>query len=81
MTTVNLNLSDELQQFLNNQVEAGQFNEPAEYIEALIRRAKSGKEKLDALLLEGLDSGDPVPLDAAEWNRIHHEVEQRLSHG
>ena len=34
MTTVNLNLTEELQEFVNNQVEFGQFNGASGYIEA-----------------------------------------------
>ena len=49
MTPVHLNLSKELQQFVNGQVEAGQFDGPAGYIETLIERAQKGKEKLEAL--------------------------------
>jgi len=79
MTNVNLNLSEELQQFVNAQVDAGQFNGPAGYIEALIERAKNGKGQLEALLVEGLDSGEPIPLGAEEWSRIRREVELRLS--
>jgi len=81
MTTVNLNLSEELQQFVKVQAEAGRFDGPAEYIEALIERARNGNEKLEALLIEGLDSGDPIPLNPDEWSRIRHDVQQRLSDG
>ena len=34
MTTLNLNLSEELQQFVNGQAEAGQFEGAAAYVEA-----------------------------------------------
>ncbi len=81
MTTLNLNLSEELQQFVNTQAEAGQFDGAEAYVEALIERAKHGKEKLESLLIEGLDSGDPIPLDRDEWSRIRADVEQRLSNG
>ncbi len=81
MANVKLNLPDELQQFVNGQVEAGEFDGPSAYIEALIARAKEGKEKLDELLIEGLESGEPVPLDADEWSRIRGEVTERLSNG
>ena len=81
MTTLNLNLSEELQQFVNGQAEAGQFDGAAAYVESLIERAKHGKEKLESLLIEGLNSGDPIPLDADEWSRIRADVEQRLSNG
>lgn len=81
MANVNLNLPDELQQFVNGQVEAGEFAGAGAYIEALIARAKSGKDQLDSLLIEGLDSGEPIPLDDKEWSRIRAEVAERLSHG
>ena len=81
MTTVNLDLPEELQQFVNGQAEAGRFDGPAAYIQALIERAKNGKERLEALLIEGLESGDPIRLDADEWSRIRRDVEQRLSNG
>lgn len=69
MTTVKLNLPEELQEFLNNQTEAGQFNGPDEYTKALIERAKNGKDRkdrLESLLVEGLDSGNTISLDADE---------------
>ena len=81
MANVNLNLPEELQQFVNGQVEAGEFEGASTYIEALIARAKKGKDQLEALLIEGLDSGDPIPLDAEEWSRIRGEVTGRLSDG
>jgi antitoxin ParD1/3/4 len=81
MATLNLNLPEALQQFVNGQAQAGQFDGPAAYIQALIERAKNGKERLDALLIEGLDSGDTIRLDADEWKRIRKDVEDRLSNG
>ena len=81
MANVNLHLPDELHQFVNGQVEAGEFDGASAYIESLIARAKQGKETLEALLIEGLDSGDPIPLDGDEWRRIRSEVTERLSDG
>jgi len=81
MANLSLNLGEELQQFVNGQVEAGEFEGPSAYVEALISRAKKGKEKLEGLLIEGLDSGESIPLDASEWSRIRSEVAQRLTHG
>jgi hypothetical protein len=36
------------------------------------------EDRLEALLLEGLNSGDPTPLDAAEWKRIRDEVQKHI---
>jgi len=81
MTNVTLQLSDDLQQFVASEAQAGQFSGPADYIQALIERAKVGKARLANLLIEGLESGEPISLDAAEWQRIRSEVEQRRAHG
>jgi len=77
MTTVTLTLSDDLQQFVAHEAQAGQFTGPAAYIQALIERAKTGKGKLASLLEEGLDSGEPLELNADEWSRIREKVQQR----
>lgn len=81
MASINVNLSDGLEQFVARQVEAGPFAEVSEYIESWIERDKEAKEKIDSLLIEGFDSGDPIPLDVAQWSRIHSEVSERISHG
>ena len=78
MANLNLNLSDELQQFVLVQTQAGQFSEPSDYIESLVARAKQNKESLESLLIEGLESGDPIALDAMEWKKIRNEVAQRI---
>jgi antitoxin ParD1/3/4 len=81
VTTVTLNLSDDLQQFVADQTQAGSYSDPAAYIQTLIQRAKAGKAKIAELLDEGLDSGDALPLNADAWKRIRAEVEKRRSNG
>jgi len=81
MATVTLRLTEDLQRFVEGQVERGEFEGAADYIQALIERAKRGQQNMDNLLIEGLDSGDSIPLDASEWRRIRADVKQRLSHG
>jgi hypothetical protein len=36
------------------------------------------EEELDSLLLDGLDSGDPLPVDAEFWRNLRHEALSRL---
>jgi hypothetical protein len=36
------------------------------------------KEKLDALLLEGLSSGDPVPADSQFWTDLKQDALAKL---
>ena len=46
---------------------------PSEYVRELIRRdqKRKAREQLDALVLEGLDSGHPTPVDAGYWSNLH----------
>ncbi len=81
MTTVTLNLSADLQQFVADQTQVGSYSDSAAYIQALIQRAKVGNAKIAELLDEGLNSGDPVSLDVDAWKRIRAEVEKRRSNG
>ena len=41
-------------------------------------RERRAGARLEALLLEGLDFGDPQPLDAAEWQAIRQEARERI---
>lgn len=81
MNQVLVNLPDDLQHFVASEVTTGKYSGPAGYIEALVARAKAAKLKTEDLLAEGLDSGEPIPLDKGEWARIRADVKQRLSHG
>jgi antitoxin ParD1/3/4 len=78
MASVNINLSDDLQQFVLVQTQVGQFHEPSDYIESLIAQAKQNKDSLESLLEEGLDSGEPIVLDAVEWKSIRDEFSGRV---
>jgi len=49
MASVNLRLPEELQRFVNEQVEVGEFDGAGAYIEALIARAKKGKRSLSVI--------------------------------
>lgn len=41
-------------------------------------RKRRAKERLDALLLEGLDSGKPVRANAEFWNDLRREGRAKL---
>jgi antitoxin ParD1/3/4 len=63
MTTVNVTLSDDLNQFIEAQIKSGGFLSTSDYIQKLIARAKQGSDLVERLLLEGLDSGEPILVD------------------
>ncbi len=76
MTTLNVSLPDSLRQFVEAQVEQGGYSTASEYIRYLIRGAREAAEsaRIERLMLEGIQSGPAVPLEAAEWKALRLSV-------
>jgi antitoxin ParD1/3/4 len=80
-TTMNVSLPERLKDYVQERVEEGAYSTPSDYVRALIRddMKRRAEDRLEELLLEGLDSGDPQPLDAAEWVSIREEAHKRAA--
>ena len=76
---MNVSLPEELKKYVEAQTKSG-YSTPSEYVRELIRRdqKRRAKEKLDALLLEGLNSGDSIPMDAQFWSDLKQEALAKL---
>jgi antitoxin ParD1/3/4 len=59
---------------------SGGYGNTSEYIRELIRqdRKKKAEEKLEKLLIEGLDSGEPVEITPEYWERKRRELVARV---
>jgi antitoxin ParD1/3/4 len=79
MTSMNVSLPEDLKQYVEAQTKSG-YSTPSEYVRELIRadQKRRAKEKLDALLLEGLNSGNPIPVDADFWNDLKQKALAKL---
>jgi antitoxin ParD1/3/4 len=80
MATMNISLPDEMKAFIEAQAAAKGFGTVSEYMRALVREAQeraARRERVDALLLEGLDSGPATPMTEADWASIRREVRAR----
>ncbi len=69
MDSLHLELPDSVKAFVDERVAEGHYVSANEYVNDLIladqkRRAEA---RLDALLLEGLNSGDPIEAAAEYW--------------
>ena len=60
---MNISLPDDMRAFVDEQVRARGYATTSEYMRALIREQKDGIERLRALVIEGMESGDPQPAD------------------
>jgi antitoxin ParD1/3/4 len=73
---MNISLPDNLKGFVDTQVEQGGYSTSSEYIRDLIRedRRRKLEQHLNSLLVEGLESGEPVLADEAFWDARKREI-------
>lgn len=76
MTTLTISLSDSQKEFVEAQAVAGGFASASAYIAKLVEQAEIKKERdrINALLLEGLNSGPATPMTKQDWEDIRREV-------
>ena len=73
MEMMNISLPDDMKAFVEDQATLKGFGTLSEYIRAIIREVQetnAARERIDDLLLEGLDSGQGTPLVPVDWDRI-----------
>ncbi len=63
MSTMNISLPDDMKAFVDEQVRINGFATTSEYMRALIRERKDAIERLRALVIEGMESGDSQPAE------------------
>jgi antitoxin ParD1/3/4 len=81
METMNIALPESMKHFVQEQVTEGGYSSVSEYVRDLIRAAQKRKveERIDTLLLEGLDSGQPIPVTTEYWDEKKRRLTERLS--
>jgi antitoxin ParD1/3/4 len=79
MTSMNVSLPEELKEYVEAQTKKG-YSTPSEYVRELIRedQKRRATEKLDALLLEGLNSGESIPANEKFWGELKKEALAKL---
>ena len=78
MTTVTISLPESLKAFLERQLASKGYGNVSEYFRTLLREAQAKEEdaRLEALLLEGLTSGEDIPLTKEFWGALKAEASQ-----
>jgi hypothetical protein len=74
---MSINIDPVLEARLRERAEAKELTIAA-YIERLILADQSGEEELEILALEGLNSGDPIPVGLGYWEEKRRRLEERL---
>jgi antitoxin ParD1/3/4 len=78
MTTMNVSLPESLRTFAEERARS-RYSSASEYIRELIRRDQQGaaKEKLEELLIKGLESGEPIVVTEEYWEKKRQELASR----
>jgi antitoxin ParD1/3/4 len=78
-STMNISLPDIMKEFVEEQVQSGGYGSVSEYMRELVRRDQKerAEARLEALLLEGLESGEPIPFNAEYRASLAQELAAR----
>lgn len=80
MTTVTISIPEPLRGFMQKQIKSKGFGNVSEYFRTLLRKAQEEEAdaKLQALLLEGLNSGKDIALTRGFWKDLKTEATHLL---
>jgi antitoxin ParD1/3/4 len=78
MTTVTISMPESLKQFLDHEVATKGYGNVSEYVRGLLRQAqaKDADTRLEALLLEGVTSGEDIRVTRDFWRELKAEARQ-----
>ena len=76
---MNVFVRPELEKLINEKVQSGQYGSTEEVLNAALQLLKEHDEvedRLEKLLQEGEDSGEPTEMTQQDWDDIRREVRQ-----
>ena len=81
MDTMNIPLPESMKHYVQARVSEGGYSSASEYVRELIRADQKRKteERIDALLRDGLNSGEPIPVTPEYWEEKKRKLTERLS--
>jgi antitoxin ParD1/3/4 len=73
---MNISLPDPMKAFVEERVAEGEYSTTSEHFRDLVRddQKRRAQEKLEALLLEGQDSGAPIEVNEEYWQNKKAEL-------
>lgn len=79
MTSMNISLPECLRAFVEEQVAHGGYSTASEYVRQLLRDAqrRAAEQRLQALILDGLESGEAEELTPEVWAELKRRLRER----
>lgn len=80
MKSMNISLPDSMRTYVEEQVVSGGYGSASEYFRELVRLDKKRKatERVEAMLLEGLNSGNATSMTDEDWEDVRQAVREKL---
>jgi antitoxin ParD1/3/4 len=80
MSSMNISLPKPMKDFIEIRVVEDNYSTPSEYVRALIREDQKRREekKLEAMLLESLQSGESIEVTPEYWDKKRRDLLQRF---
>jgi len=78
---LNISLPDQVQTFVEERAIAAGFNSANEYVYHLIVREQehiAQQERIESLLIEGLESGEPIEVTDDWWEQRRTQLVERF---
>lgn len=80
MKSMNISLPESMRTYVEEQVASGGYGSASEYFRELVRLDKKRKatERVEAMLLEGLNSGNATSMTDEDWEDVRQAVREKL---
>ncbi len=79
MDALNVSLPKAMKEYVQERVKTGGYGNTSEYVRDLIRgeQKQRAKEELEALIMEGINSGPSTPMTKADWQRLRDRLNEK----
>ena len=79
--TIHISLPDPLKEYMDERVTDGDYSTLSDYVRVLVRedQKRHAEERLEKLLLEGLESGRGVEYGTKEWDALWERIHSRIN--
>ncbi len=80
MATMTISLPEPMREFIEAEVSSGDYGSASELFREMVRERQKHKnqERLETLLLEGLESGKPIKITAEYLENRRRELRKKL---
>lgn len=80
MATMNVSLPDQMKEWVEDQTTDGRYSNASDYVRDLIRKDRERREavaEMQALITEGIESGNHKPFDRAKFDTVIQRANDR----